>query len=72
MFSNLKENVKLKECIYQTKRINWPLGPLILSIESQHLPYIEEIHGRTFAEKFMREIQFVFVVTEGGSEENSI
>lgn len=36
-------NKELIECIKKTKRINWKMGPLFLSIEVQHKFILEEV-----------------------------
>lgn len=42
IFSGQEENSELEECIFQTKRINWPLGPSFISVESQHFPVVKK------------------------------
>lgn len=42
VFSCEENCAELRECIFTTKRINWQLGPLFLSIESKHLPILQE------------------------------
>lgn len=39
-FTLQTNNTELQECIYRTKRIKWPLGPIIMSLDTQQLPVI--------------------------------
>lgn len=42
VFSDQKGNSELEQCIFQTKRINWHLGPSFISTESQHMPVLKK------------------------------
>lgn len=42
VFSCEENFSELRDCIFTTNRINWQLGPLFLSIESQHLPILQD------------------------------
>lgn len=41
VFTNQESCGELRDCINQTKRIHWELGPLFTSIEDRHFEYLD-------------------------------